>query len=291
MKRKAQFAQKNTSPNDTNAPMKTIIVEDAPDVMEVIENILSGCSPACELIGKASQVDEAYQLIKDLKPDLLLLDIQIKGGTSFDILKRLYEEKEALDTKFIFITGHGNFENATKAIKYSALDFITKPIAPVALQEAILKAINQKNEEQQKQIALLLEVVGNDKLHQMAIPMLKGQLAFVEIKDLTFIESDDTMAKVHTFEKQMIHSVKPLSHFSKLLIGDYDFFYINGSQIINLSQLQTYEHSTREITLKNGVTLNASKRGGQDLKHYWDGIKTPKRGESKMVTMLKNLLK
>ncbi len=291
MKRKAQFAQKNTSPNYTTTPMKTIIVEDAPDVMEVIENILKECSPACELIGKASQVDEAYQLIKALKPELLLLDIQIKGGTSFDILKRLYDEKEALETKFIFITGHGNFENATKAIKYSALDFITKPIDPIALQEAIFKAVNQKNEEQQKQIALLLEVVGNDKLHQMAIPMLKGQLAFVEIQDLTFIESDDTMAKVHTFEKQMIHATKPLSHFSKLLISDYDFFYINGSQIINLSQIQTYEHSTREIILKNGVILKASKRGGQDLKHYWDGIKAPKRGESKMVTMLKKLLK
>ena len=291
MKRKSQFALKDVSHGCTKTSMRTIIVEDTPDVMEVIENILQGCSPACELIGKATRVDEAYQLIKSLKPDLLLLDIEIIGGTSFDILKRLRDEKEALDTKIIFITGYGNFENATKAIKCFAFDFITKPIDSVALQEAILKAVNQKNEEQQKQVAMLLEVVENEELHQMAIPMLKGQLTFVEINDLTYMESDETMAKVHTFEKRMIHAAKPLSYFSKLLINDYNFFYINGSQVINLSQLQTYEHSAREIVLKNGVVLKASKRGGQDLKYYWDGIKTQKRGESKMITMLKKLIK
>ncbi len=290
MERILQRLPKHAILNFIDHSMKTVIIEDAPDVMEVIENILSLCTPACQLIGKAAHIEEAYQLIKELKPDLLLLDIQIKGGTSFDLLKRLYDEKEAIDTKIIFITGHGNFENATKAIKYSALDFITKPINPEALQTAIVKAIEQKNEEQQRQVALLLEVVSNDNLHQMAIPMLKGQLAFVEIDELTYIESDETMAKVYTFDNRMIHASKSLSYFSKLLTGDYNFFYINGSQIVNLNQMKSYEHASREIVLKNDTVLKASKRGGQDLKNYWNGVKAPKQGESKMVALLKKLL-
>ena len=133
--------------------------------------------------------------------------------------------------------------------------------------------------------------MGNDYLHRIAIPLLRGQLEFVEIENLAYIESDETMAKIYTIEQHLIHSTKSLSYFSKLLIDDYNFFYINGSQIINLNQLKSYEHASREVVLKNGIHLKASKRGGQDLKNYWNGVKDTTQGESRMIAFLKKLLK
>ena len=128
----------------------TVIVEDSKDNREALKTLLKNQCPDVEAMGEAPDIDTAYSLIVEQEPELVFLDIQLKNHTSFDLLDRLMKNN-SVDFEIIFITAHGSFEYATRAIAYSALDFITKPISSKGLRKAVEKARERLNRENYKE--------------------------------------------------------------------------------------------------------------------------------------------
>ena len=117
--------------------MRAVIIEDSSNVVNLLSGYLREQNPEVELAGVADSLETAEALVLQEDPGLLFLDIQIKRGTAFDLLRRL-QDAGRLRAHLIFITGHGSKENAVRALKYSALDFIEKPIDPAQLRSADL---------------------------------------------------------------------------------------------------------------------------------------------------------
>lgn len=116
--------------------MKTIIIEDRKESREYLEMLLDDC-PDIHYVGFAETVKTGIELIKATNPDLVLFDVELPDGESFDILKAF----ESWNFKMIFITSHESF--AIKAFRYNAVDYLLKPVETKAFYEAIDKVTNQ----------------------------------------------------------------------------------------------------------------------------------------------------
>lgn len=249
--------------------INAIIIEDVPATRVTLKNILSKEFNQIRVVGEAGSVNEGYQLIKQQHPELVFMDIQLEDGTSFDILTQLQAE-EAVNFGIVFFTAYGNYEYATKAIEYSALDFISKPIDAQKLQKAVTKAEARINQEGYKnQVALLLETLTNNtnKSQRIAIHLIRGIIEFVDVERIMYLEADGTMTKVYLEKGATLHAAKNLGSYGKLLKKDYDFYSISNSIIVNLAFVKRYIHRELTVKLLDGTLLSASRRGGQDFKN------------------------
>lgn len=121
--------------------MKTILVEDNPSVRNILSGMFQDYCPEIDLIGVATNVQDGQQLIEQLKPDLVFLDVEMPDGTGFDLLRNI----QHISFQVIFITAHEKY--SLQAIKFSALDYLLKPIDLDDLMSAVQKALsNQKAE-------------------------------------------------------------------------------------------------------------------------------------------------
>ena len=231
--------------------------------------------PQVTLIGEAATQEEAYQLIQTLSPSLVFMDIQMKEGTSFDLLEKLHNEG-GVHFEIIFVTAYGKYEYATKAIEYSALDFITKPIEPDKLKTAVEKAEKVLDKNQYAaQIALLLENLArpNTKSKRIAFHLAKGIVEFVEVENIIYLEADTQVTYIFLKNGEKLTAMRNLGHYSKLLLTDYDFFPISNKHLVHLAYVTRYNHSELTVRLTNGEHLFASRRGGKDFRQYLNNNK------------------
>ncbi len=250
--------------------IRTFIVEDSLANREALKKLLEYHCPQVELIGEAPDQERAYHLIKELNPGLVFLDIHMKEGTTFDLLEKLFQEG-AINFEIIFATAYGKYEYATRAIEFSALDFITKPIDPKKLKSAVQKAEKRIDVQQyNSQISLLLENLSKPNIQnkRIAFHLPKGIVEFVEIKDVMWLEADGQVTKVKFKNGKQITAMRNLGHYSKLLLAEHDFFPISNKKILNLSYVKRYNHGELAVTLIDDTHLYASRRGGQDFKRY-----------------------
>jgi two-component system, LytTR family, response regulator len=251
--------------------MKTIIIEDIAHEVALIKSLLKQYFPGIEVVGHADNVEDGVRLISTLKPNFLLMDIEIMGGTSYDILNQLQKQQIPMDFEVIFLTGNRKFDYATMAFAYSALDFLTKPIEPESFVKAIEKAIQQSNPQQYlHQIQLFMDLVRSpdNRNAKLAVHKVGGIIEFVLIDQIIYLEADrEVTAFVFKAEKE-IKAARNLGQYDQLLINNHHFFPISNSVLINLEEMKSYDHSEKRITMSNGKQLYASRRGGQDLKNY-----------------------
>jgi len=210
-----------------------------------------------EIIGEAVNVDDAYQKIVTLDPDLLFLDIQMPGKTGFDLL-------EMLDSvpKVIFTTAYDEY--ALKAFEVNALDYLLKPIQPERLAESIKKLFKLEEEEPFQDLPLRERKLGaNDQVF-----VKDGDKCwFVRLSEVRLFESDGNYIKVY-FEnfKPMIH--KSLNALDERL-DDRTFFRASRKHIINLHWVEKIEpwfNGGLMVQLKGGGRIEVSRRQSSKFK-------------------------
>jgi two-component system LytT family response regulator len=273
--------------------LSAIMVEDMLANREVLRTMLTDLCPQVELVGEAENVEQGYQLIKSTQPDIVFLDIQLDRETSFDLLDRLHEE-DAIGFEIIFITGVGTFENVTRAIEFSALDFIHKPISEEKLVSAVEKAAKRVQKPQyNRQIELLLDILSHptQKSRRIAFHLLKGVIEFVPVDDVVLLEADGPVTHIRLRDGTKLTAMKNLGHYSRLLTSDYDFFQISNDKVVNLDFVKRYNHAELTLTLLDGSHLIAARRGGQDLRRFLSENKAFRSIEDKggLLGMLKQL--
>jgi len=233
--------------------MKAVIIDDEVQSVKSISYILREYCKNIEVIGTANSALEAINLIDKKKPELVFLDIELSDGTGFDVLERL----ENRNFSVIFITAFDEY--AIKAFKYSAVDYILKPIDIDELQKAVERISKQELVTQPLNYDVLLQNIKKSKPNKLTLPTTNGYL-FVNIENITHLESDRNYTFIYTTEKKKILVSKNLGEFEDLLDQDI-FVRCHRSYLVNLNHIMQYIKSDGgEIEMITGQRIPISRR-------------------------------
>jgi two-component system LytT family response regulator len=240
--------------------LKTVIVDDEPDAVGFINSIIGEYCPELEVVGKAGNINEGVSEIKLNKPDLVFLDVEMPNGTGFDLLAQ-FPEKEF---EVVFITAFNHY--AIKAIKFSAVDYILKPININEFIEAVKRVIEKrKNKTSRSSDALkvLMENLRSPHPSRLAIPTSEG-MEYLNPKDIIRIESDRSYSWFFITGNRKVLVSRHLKEFQDLL-GDRSFFRSHNSHLINLRFVRKFiRHEGGIIEMQDGTQIPIS-RGRKDL--------------------------
>ncbi len=233
--------------------LRTLIIDDERLAREELKSLLKQYDEI-DIIGEAKNGEEGVLLIKDIKPDLIFLDISMPGMTGFEMLKQLEEIP-----KVIFVTAYDEF--ALKAFEINALDYILKPVDPIRLKESV-KKINQKEED----FISKLEGQTSRKDRQLTLSdsvFIKDgeKIWFIELNRIRMLESDGNYVKVY-FDGYRPLLLRSLNSFEERLDPEY-FFRANRKFIINLKWISTIENwfnGGLMVELKDGEKVEISRR-------------------------------
>ncbi|MDX9697286.1 MAG: LytTR family DNA-binding domain-containing protein [Bacteroidales bacterium] len=241
--------------------IRTLIVEDEHLIQETIAEIIQNHCEDIELIGLCGDVASATIMIKKTKPDLVLFDVDLPDGTSFDILEQL----DLVDFKIIFITAFEEY--ALKAIKLSALDYLVKPIDPKELIEAINKAKDtiQKSNNDLKLNALLANIKSISEKSKKIVLKTAESIYLIDIQDIVRCESDGAYTLFYLGDGKKIMISKGLKDYEDLLC-EYSFMRVHKSHIVNLNYIDHFEKQDGgSLLLKDQSSIPVSFRKKEQL--------------------------
>lgn len=225
---------------------KTIIIDDERLAREEVKRSLKKYQEF-EIVGEASNVDEAIVLIKDLQPDLLFLDIHMPEKSGFDLLEELTNVPDV-----VFTTAYDQY--AVKAFEMNALDYLVKPLR----DERFSKTIEKVKVELSQRIELQTTVL---PMHQKIFIKDGEKCHFIPLTDIHFIESLENYARLYFGEERAM-----IKRSLNLLAEKLDpkvFFRVNRSQIINIhyiKEIHPYFNNKLQIILTTGNKVEVSSR-------------------------------
>lgn len=241
--------------------IKAIIIDDEPAMQEVNSRLLADYFPGIALLGIADSVETGIDLIQKVKPDLVLLDIEIKGGSGFQILQHL----RPYNFKVVFITAFDNY--AIKAIKFSAHDYILKPVNDTEFQQAIQHTLADININANNHIQAGILIDSYKKEMQSKKLVLKTIDSFhiVDIGDILFCQSDNSYTTFYFENNERIMISKSIKEYVELL-QDYSFFRPHQSYLVNLNHVKKIDKSDGGfIIMKNKKEIPVSFRQKKQL--------------------------
>jgi two-component system LytT family response regulator len=222
--------------------LKTLIIEDEPAVRKELEWLVSQ-EKSLKLEGTAHSVTSALQLIKDIVPQLVLMDIQLTDGTAFDILNKLEEPSFHI----IFITAYDHF--AIKAIKFGALDYLLKPIDGEEFSTTIQK-LNKKlsGANHSDRINITKEQNAKDVISINSTLCITSVdcLQMIKLNEIIYLSGEGSYTQFHLQNNKKITASKPLKYYEEILPVEF-FLRTHQSYVVNKTFIDKY--------LKTGVLV------------------------------------
>jgi two-component system LytT family response regulator len=240
--------------------LKTLIVDDEPNAVDFINSVIGEYCPELEVVGKAYNITEGISKILQEKPDLVFLDVEMPNGTGFDLLAH-FPEKEF---DVVFITAFNHY--AIKAIKFSAVDYILKPLNINEFIEAVKKVIQKRSSssfQSADNFKVLMENLKSPIPSRLAIPTADG-MEYLNPKEIIRIEADRSYSWFFLYGNRKILVSKNLKEFQDLLSDRY-FFRSHNSHLINLKFVRKYVRKDGGyIEMQDGAQIPVS-RNRKDL--------------------------
>lgn len=231
--------------------IKAIIVDDELDARENLIYLTQNFCTNIQIITTCSNVDEAVVVIKEKKPDVVFLDIEMPQKNGFQLLK----EFEDVFFKIVFVTAYDQY--AIKAFEVSALDYLLKPIDVDRLKDVEIKIqeVFNKTSYQER-----LDTLSQNKkaITKIAIPY-KNDYAVLNIEDVFCIEADRMYTHIYTQKNKKYMASKNLSYYEDLLKGHQKIIRVHRSWMINLNHVESYSKTENHIILNNKVKVPVSK--------------------------------
>jgi len=241
--------------------LRTIILEDEPEILQSLEFIINSYCSQIYHLGSAGSLSQGAEIVKKFRPDLVLLDIKFPDGTAFDFLASLGN----IDFKIVFITAFNEF--AVDAFRYNAIDYLLKPVSAEDLLAAVQKAEELDNREKyQIKLNLLLKTVREqDKMPEKIVLHSKADFHIIEIKDIIFIEADRNRTLFHMRNSNRISSSVPFSEYVALL-SKGRFLKVHRGYMINLDEVKSFlKKEGGYVIMNNGTRIPVSGTYRDDL--------------------------
>ena len=244
--------------------MKVAIIDDEDSGRNIIRQYLSLYCDDVEVLGEANSVKSGVELLNKVSPDVVFLDIQMQDGTGFNILEALPQRS----FKVIFVTSFDQF--AIKAIKFSAADYMLKPVDPDAFVEAVEKVQADLEKEKQEQthddtrIEQLLKNMSS--FTRVGLPTENG-VQFVDIDDIVRCEADSNNTQVFMNSGKKITALKNIKVYEDLF-ADNKFLRINKSHLVNTSYIDEYVKGDGggSVIMADGTSIEVSPHKKDELK-------------------------
>jgi two-component system LytT family response regulator len=241
--------------------IRTVLVDDETDSIRVLQKLLETYCPRVTVVGTAEGVETALAVIQATHPDLLFLDIEMTQGNAFDLLNKL----RPLSFQVIFVTAFDNY--AIRAFKYSAVDYLLKPVdidELVGAVDRVAERSQQKGIIEQMQV--FLDNMGNYNHAQqkMAVPTVEG-LIFINLKEVVRLEAKSSYTQIVLDNGEFITATRTIKDYEDIL-PESMFCRIHNSHIINLFKIEKYNKGRGGfVTLEDGSTIEVASRRRQEF--------------------------
>lgn len=241
--------------------LKAIIIDDEKNSRNALRQKLVNHCPEVTVIGECDNGEEGIKMIGISHPDIVFLDVEMPRMNGFTMLQQLPH----YDFEIIFITAYDQY--AIKAIKFSALDYLLKPVEVEDLKFAVEKVTKKRKQvEGNKRVELLLQNFLEEKSanKRIAIASMDG-LLFIATDDIIYLEANGNYTIFHIAGNRKITATKTLKDFEELLPASL-FIRIHHSYLINKHGIEKYiKGEGGHVVMKNGVTLDVARRKKEEF--------------------------
>jgi two-component system LytT family response regulator len=226
--------------------LKAILIDDEPDCIRLLSLQLKEHCPQVQILGQYTSSEESLHAIQTQEPDVVFLDIEMPEMNGFTLLEQLDE----IPFSLIFVTAYNEF--ALKAFRFSALDYLLKPLDTHELQEAVRKAEKRQRIDQRQLDMLRSQLQGRHHPQKIAVPHQSG-VVFVELKDLVYCEADSNYTRLFlTNGKQYLLS-KTLRDVQQVL-EERNFLRVHRQYLVNLDHIKMYHKGEAAYLVMQGDT-------------------------------------
>lgn len=242
--------------------VRAVIIDDEPKNLRILSRLLNDYCPMVALVGEADNGQAGIELIRREKPNLVFLDIEMPYGNAFDMLDAL----QPVDFEIIFVTAFDTY--SLKAFRYSALDYLLKPIDIGELKKAVGRAVERITAKKMDfmQLELLLNRLGKSQsvINKLALPSDEG-LIFVSVEDIIRCESKGGYTYFYKQNGEKVISSRNIKEYEDILPENI-FFRVHNSHIINLQFVKKY-HKGRGgcIEMQDGALIEVAIRRKDDF--------------------------
>lgn len=239
--------------------LKVVIIDDELDAVKFIQGIISEYCPNLDVVGTAHSARDGVAIINQTRPDLVFLDVQMPHGTGFDLLSGFQEK--TFDV--IFITAYNHY--AIQAIKFSAVDYILKPVNINEFIDAVNKVEQKRSSQEYRNLNYnnLLENLRAPVPSKLAIPTSDG-IEYLNTSEIIRIEADRSYSWFYLTDKKKYLVSRNLKEYQELL-QDLNFFRPHNSHLINMIYVKKFiRHEGGYIEMIDGSSVPIS-RGKRDL--------------------------
>ena len=236
--------------------ISAVIIEDEKKSREALQGLLQRYCPTVKVVGEAEGYRPGVELIRKHQPDVVFLDIQMPDGSGFRVLEATKEMK----FEVIFTTAFDQF--AIKAIKYSALDYLLKPIDPQELAQAIRKVEEKASDEaKSKNIEALLDnLQTRDEDPRKIVLSTAEKMHVIDVSDIVRCESDNYYTYFYFLDGTRILVSKTLKENEELL-SHHNFIRPHKSHLINVKYIKSFiRHEGGHIVMSDGARIPVSRR-------------------------------
>ncbi|MDO6433936.1 LytTR family DNA-binding domain-containing protein [Flavitalea sp. BT771] len=241
-------------------PLNAIIVDDNFNSLQNLRQKLAEFCPDIKVLAVTQSPEEAITLLRQLHPDVLFLDIEMPRMNGF----RMLDELDEYDFDVVFTTAYNHY--AIDAIRISAFDYLTKPIAIKDLQQAVERLIATHDLHTRQKLELLRQSFTDAKSQEdrIAIPTGEG-LEFIPISLIARIESSSNYAKIFLTDGRNLVVTRLLKDFEAML-QPYHFYRIHHSHLVNLKYVRKYIRGDGgQVVMENGDVIDVARRKKEDF--------------------------
>jgi two-component system LytT family response regulator len=241
--------------------LTAIIVEDEELARENLKLLVAEFCPNVNVVAAEDNIEDAVKSINQFSPDILFLDIKIQKNTGFELLKQV----DSVGFEIIFTTAYAEF--AIEAIKFSAIDYLLKPIDINDLKIAVSKVEKKRNNNNltQKIEALFYNLQRKpEKYPKLAVPSTNG-LTIIHVKDILYCEADGNYTKIHLLKGSSLLICKTLKEYD-IILSKFNFFRVHHGFLVNLNEINNYVRGDGGyVVLSNKKEIEVSKRKKEEF--------------------------
>jgi len=242
--------------------MKVLLIDNEETIRTGLRLQLESFCTQITQIEEATGVHHGLAAIEEYKPDIVFLDVEMNDGTGIDLLRQL---DSTYEFQLIFITAHDKY--AVDAFKFSAIDFLLKPIDTDDLIAAIHKAVQQQiNKDLQSQIQVLHESMSAISMEQKKIVLKdKDSIYFLKVNDIIRCQAEGPYTEFHTTAKQRIIISRNLKEFEEML-EPFGFIRAHHSHLINIRKIIRFDKTDGcNLIMENNDEVPVSHRKKEHL--------------------------